>query len=314
MASRIPVLAAAVTAIAVGGFARWTLRQQGRHHTPPLLAVTPAELEAVPPTPGPTPSPPRSEPTPSPPDSDSTPVAPPPSPTPVRSLPREPRPGAPVAPLAIRWTRALALDDLAAVDEGLTRDLEFPGEATDEDGRSYVVKTCRDSLDLHARGISASGRMQDDYWARLCRPLELLHGARPARQSFVSDLERIRGKTLAILPAIMATAFSDEAVEAQQSAVRRGLSWRAYVPSVRVLHERALPSHAARIDDDGWGAFLELLAWADFDGDGFEDVLIRSVNYAPDGCASYERLFLLTRTTAHGVLRVLSAENGATGC
>ncbi len=237
-----------------------------------------------------------------------------PPPAPVRRNAEPPvaplAPGSPVELLAVRWTKALELRALSEVDAALADESQEIGQLPSERGRT-TIKSCLQSLRLHAAGFRAERWDDADPYAMRCRPLSLLKSARPSRRSFVGDIRRVDAATVRALPAAFYTAFSDEAVERRARAGTQGRSWRALAPRLRIELDPVLRDFEGRVvEGDGGEALVQLIAWGDFDGDDTEDLMVHLVNGAVGGTAWYERLFLLTRTRPRAVLTVLSVEDG----
>jgi hypothetical protein len=57
--------------------------------------------------------------------------------------------------------------------------------------------------------------------------------------------------------------------------------------------------------DDGWEATVSLYARGDFDGNGIEELLLRRDGTLLEGTYRNHSLFILTRSSNHGPLRVV---------
>ena len=67
------------------------------------------------------------------------------------------------------------------------------------------------------------------------------------------------------------------------------------------------PPEEATYADETARQHLVLLARGDFDGDGFEDLLLLSEGQLPEGSYEATRLFLVTQTAAEAQLTLLPA-------
>lgn len=136
-----------------------------------------------------------------------------------------------------------------------------------------------------------------------CRALRMLTRARPARVSHVRDV--FTTKALGgVLPADLAPAISPDEAESYARAGREGLSWRKVDPKVR-FEPDANRKHEVDVQGDAVHGDLEWWALGDFNGDGFEDVLVLRTMSPEGGSAVDMAAFLLTRTRPGGVLTVL---------
>jgi hypothetical protein len=214
--------------------------------------------------------------------------------------------------LAVRWTEAIELGSLAEVDAALRAPITDPPELLCDGGTTRLVRSCLESIELHAKGCSAAP-ISGDPWAGRCRPLEMLKAARPARSSHVADIDAVDRPALAVLPAALGTAMSPEEEQHQKRAASKGQSWLGYAPRARIEAGPTSGPYEFRVNEgNGNGALVKIMAWGDFDGDGSEDLMVNTVNYVLEGRAFYERLLVLTRTAPDEVLRVVSDEMGQT--
>jgi hypothetical protein len=145
-----------------------------------------------------------------------------------------------------------------------------------------------------------------EYTLLRCRGLALAAKAKPARVSFVRDVLAAAEPGDA-LPADLALAISREEAAAVKRASRAGRSWRALDKKLSFAEtpadERA--RRMLRFQGDGVGGVLEWWAAGDVDGDGMEDLLVHRVGGPDGGTLQVLDLFVLTRTTPKGVLRVI---------
>jgi hypothetical protein len=136
-----------------------------------------------------------------------------------------------------------------------------------------------------------------------CRALRMLTRARPSRVSYVGDLFSLKapGK---VLPADLAPAIAPGEAEERARASREGRTWSDLDSRLRITPH---PERQEELRVRGDGVTGDLTRWAlgDFNGDGFEDLLLlRSVG-PEGGSATDMAAFLLTRTQPGAVLTVL---------
>jgi hypothetical protein len=207
----------------------------------------------------------------------------------------------------VRWSDQLGLAALVDIEKQLrTVDATGFGEL-ELGGKRIVPRSCVEWSRLHAAGYAPSTAVEvqpDGGARRRCETLTLLSQAKPARQSFTRKL--IFDKSiLAILPADLATRGSPEhdrdialATEKKQSLAYfdpKAKLKRSVLPGVLEISEGGRQSSIA----------LEPMAWADFDGDGTDDVLVSVVNSMAHGSIINARVIALTRSSNDEVLRVI---------
>lgn len=202
----------------------------------------------------------------------------------------------------IRWTRYVELGSLKALAHelkrthpkriGVVHKWGVPGSEED-------IRSCKRAIELHSLGYEepVPFTFKGDAYIARCRPLQLLQKASASRVSHVHGFNVTR-LDFDVLPPGLGTAFSRSRHEKQIELEKRGGTWRDFVPSARMEKDPRLKAHAARVYEDFNNLYLEHLAWADFDGDGYEDVLLYVVNSSTEGTAMYERLVAITRRDA----------------
>jgi hypothetical protein len=200
--------------------------------------------------------------------------------------------------LPVYWSPKLNLGKLEEIDARLLRPVEDPVPLK-KGNRSASFANCKDGLNHLDEGYRAG---TDRDLRRLqalvadCRALDLLKSARPARRSAIGS----NPLDPRFLPAVMAFLPSRE--EAQKAKATPGLSWSRFQPGVKV--EENSQDTATATGADGF-VRLQIYARADFNGDGVEDLLVRTDSYPRAGTYVNTRLFLLSRSAPTQVLRVL---------
>jgi hypothetical protein len=204
------------------------------------------------------------------------------------------------------WSPKLGLKALSEIDSALTKAWEDT-VAVQKGGEKAIVTNCATSLDLLGKGYQPPS--DRDYQAlramsMRCLVLRALKGATPPRQSTLSQF-RLDEKAVDILPPSLGVVVSKDDERRLKDAEAKGQSWKAFEPGVKAPVSNA---GILRVEGDGWSTTLEIYARADFDGDGFEDVLLSVNGSLSEGSYSSARMVVLTRLSGERlhVLRELT--------
>jgi hypothetical protein len=104
------------------------------------------------------------------------------------------------------------------------------------------------------------------------------------------------------LPARLAPAPSPVEIEEQDAATKAGTSWKGYDRTASLV---VLDGARARETSAGSLTHLEILAQADFDGDGSQDSLILTTSGGTEGTWNAVALNLISREADKVVFKVL---------
>jgi hypothetical protein len=167
--------------------------------------------------------------------------------------------------------------------------------------------TCEEWSVLKKRGFSPENTLerQADSGALIrCGGLEFLTHAAPSRVSYMKDvLERVN---TGILPAILATATSEEAVRARATAASQGMSLAQLTPDAKP-GKAQLPGQLQIAEPaSGTSITVNAQAWGDINADGVEDLLLSVLNTADSGSYFETRLLRVTRTAPHAPLSLIA--------
>jgi hypothetical protein len=226
----------------------------------------------------------------------------PPTPTPQQAAQPQPPP----AGCPIRWTPAVTLGDLSELAQPeplLNRPLNLPRRTdkltmVDARGHEAVAKTCGDYLRLLQQGCrskTAYDAALEPFAKAQVYPLLYLRRAAPARQSFVGEFNVAAdaASLLADLPPTLRPVLSGDDAQRVNRLIARGATWKTIFPSARVT---VLGKHDLQVADRSSEVRLGVLAWADFNRDGLEDVLMSVSATARDGTFRSYGFAVLTRT------------------
>ena len=253
-------------------------------------------------------------------------------------------------PSPIWWSPKLGLESLERVEARLEGPFWGTGESYTVykgvgDGRSETtVDTCNMRRRLFEEGYYAQApqRYFEVYLWAMCDALEKLGTAQPAQRSFVRNFVFDRN-AMNVLPAIVGGYESCSFLCRLKRANERGDTWTQLEDSLFKRHARESTSIAVsgqvrsiQVKDDKTATILfeyieeipfeeekttiwsysvdrnplEILAYADFNEDGVEDMMMRR--------QGARNVYVLTRDTPDGVFFVLNAEEHLcpdyTGC
>lgn len=243
-------------------------------------------------------------------------------------------------PYPVWWSPKLGLESLAKIDARLDGPFWKNGKGytvykgVGEDRTEATVDTCNMRHMLYEEGYYAEAPEQyfEVYLWSMCDALEKLRTAKPATASFVRNFVFARN-AMDVLPAIVGGAESCSFLCRLKRANERGTTWTQLADSVLKRHARENTSisvssevRSIQVEDDKTATILienveevpieeerttiwsysvdrirlEILAYGDFNSDGFDDMLMRR-----QGARS---VFILTRDTPDAVFYVLNAE------
>lgn len=204
----------------------------------------------------------------------------------------------------VRWSaEALELKQLSGIDRELAQPLDEP-ILVSRGNEKRSVTGCSSGLDLvaqHFEPVSTPDQQALRAVVLHCLALKALKDALPANRSYLDGF-RFDDGTLARIPAILALAISKDQIKRRDEAEARQRSWAQLDPSASV---RAGSEDSCLVEGDGWEQRLQIIARGDFDRDGIEDWLIQDEAWMTKGSYRSVRLFLLTRTGAGRMLRVI---------
>ncbi|HEX4351989.1 MAG TPA: hypothetical protein VHZ95_03725 [Polyangiales bacterium] len=209
-----------------------------------------------------------------------------------------------------RWSDQLGLAALSDIAQEFKKvDPDQFGDLTQGDVRT-TPQSCEQWTDLHRRGYEAMSTVDaqgDGYALIRCGTLALLQKVQPAKRSCLRDLA-LDSKLLSRLPALVASAWSDDAVADVADATKHHRSLRAYDSDAHVLASKD-KSELQIAEEPGQRVSILITpqAWGDFNRDDNDDLAISVIN-ASEGTAAQARLLLLTCSTPKAVFTVLPSD------
>ena len=218
------------------------------------------------------------------------------------------------------WSPSLELESLDKIDtilDGLYPQVDqavvtkYLGDDNTIPPLREVVRNCRDHIRLIEDGYEIFSFPSDALalkrrYGDECFALDALSRAKPATSSFVSDFE-LNSDALSILPPLFRPVGSCEYLRSSWLANRDGLSWFGFQhrdPYYAVAGVRPLSEIELEIDAEHWSMHVELYGRGDFNGDGREDLLMRTIDRFRDGFDD-SHLFLLVRDGPASTLQIV---------
>ncbi len=217
-------------------------------------------------------------------------------------------------PYPVWWSPTLELDSLDQIDARLAREI-WPGDPeglplAKYEGETRTEVSAFNCIELERwvgegyHGIGTNGFGLQLYNQALCRAIEMLKQAAPARRSYLREFV-LDETAVAYLPAM---AFRMPSCD--------------YQCRQRLANERRIPvsqfEELVRIDSKGVDELeletptmetrITVMARGDLNADGLDDMLVLSNTGATEGTGGWSGIYLLTREAPNAVLFVLNAD------
>jgi hypothetical protein len=206
---------------------------------------------------------------------------------------------------AIPATNQINLEQLK--DVPVPEIVQFGGlKYVNDAGKEVSITTWRDFVRYRQAGYrdaDNSVNVMSGWFWRSRGQIPFLETAIPAGQSFVRGLRPGRDLVRLLLLDI-APMLGEESNEVAD-AIKQHKSWLEFYPQTRIT-EKIGTDLSLRMGQDE--LFLTILAYGDFNHDGFDDMLVCYSQRVMDGTFYYSGLAVLTRTNASDCLRTLPAD------
>ena len=216
----------------------------------------------------------------------------------------------------IWWSPTLELESLDKIDERRRKRFwpeEYEGMDVFKDGdskaKSAVVENCVSLDRLLNEGFYppfSRGSQIAMSLSATCTTLDMLESARAAEVSFVRDFV-MTAEALDYLPAMVNIAPGYDWMCRQYRANERRIPLSRF-EAERNVQLKVLNDFKIEGRIEWWFYDVEILARADFNRDGLEDLLVIASADATEGTWAATTIFLLNRDTPDGVLWVVDAE------
>jgi hypothetical protein len=209
--------------------------------------------------------------------------------------------------LKVRWTSALALNSLEEIDQRLATPWEYPLDVSRFSGKleKAVIANCLSYFDLTRQGFESTPFTYQLVLGADCHALRALSQAVSAQRTHLAGLQ-LDEKVINDLPPDLSLVLSKDDARKVAAAHKEGRSWREFQPITRVTREN---SHTMLVEGHGWKVRMEIYAFGDFNGDGVEDILVKTHGWLTEGTYAATRLLVLTRFQDSGRLHLVTEYN-----
>ena len=201
---------------------------------------------------------------------------------------------------AVNWPTNLTLEQLK--DEPL-KQLDG-GIGMTKEGVAEMAATWREFDRLSSEGYEPADGMSlgmAGWFSSERGIIPFWEHAIPAKQSYVRPLPMNR-KLLQWLPLDLGPQNSNEEIEAVAQAAKAGKSWLDFYPDTKIIKQT---SDSIQLSASGFMITLTVMAYGDFNHDGYDDALLCISHSAIGGTLNYSFNAVLTRTNASDRLRLL---------
>ena len=177
--------------------------------------------------------------------------------------------------------------------------LDFINHADQE----VKVTTWREFVRRHKEGYwektNADSVMSSWFWAT-CGHIPFLEQAVPATNSFVRSLRPGKGLVW-LLPLTLAPQLGEESNDVGEG-IKHHKSWLALYPNTKIVKrtDTELELRMGRYEMS-----VTILAYGDFNHDGFDDMLVSYLHRVTDGTFCYSGVAVLTRTAPDDSLKAI---------
>jgi hypothetical protein len=200
--------------------------------------------------------------------------------------------------LLVTWTPALRLSAPTEIPSRLTTRVTPDGVTLTQvgfkrDARKRTVTTCAGYLAAIGEGYFPLTSYEQGLaypFTRDCYLLRDLQSARPAIRT-VFGTSGWSTTALTELPPLWIIGTRPDG-DRLPGALAAGMSWQTFTPTVRLVR---IDRDTLAAEDDGAIYTLEILARADFNGDGVQDLAVLGSTGAKGGTLNYTRYTILTR-------------------
>lgn len=185
--------------------------------------------------------------------------------------------------------------------------VEFGGlKYVNDAGKEVSITTWRDFVHYRHAGYwdaDNSVNVMSGWFWRTCGQIPFLEKAVPARQSFVRGLKPGRD-LVRLLPLDIAPMLGEES-NGVADAIKQHKSWLEFYPQTRITEQTGTD---LSLQMGRYEMSLTILAYGDFNHDGFDDMLVCYSQRVTDGTFYYSGLAILTRTNATDCLIMLPTD------
>ena len=209
---------------------------------------------------------------------------------------------------------SFGLDSLGGVDAVLEQPI-YPDEegfrlfvGIGKNRRTEFVRSCADIERFRAESSGAVTSPDVELWrlGNVCAPVERLKKAKPATKSYVRDFV-LDADALDYLPAMVTLSPACEELCRLYVANEKRIPWSEYETG-EIQNVTVTSDHEFKVETESDDIEIEILARADFNDDGVEDLYLDVSVKSKEGRWGDGALFFVTRESRNQVLRVLNPD------
>jgi hypothetical protein len=209
-------------------------------------------------------------------------------------------------PYPIWWSPLLELESLDGIDARLDRET-WPGandfmvyKEVGGERIGAIMDTCAKTIELSDGAYEAPGNNNHQIQLRAtawCRTIAAIKHAQPAKQSFVRNF-KLDQSALNVLPIIAHIGPSCYGQCWNLAGNEKKISWK-HLRDYYTVEESG--KNEIKVGDKIDRYRFQLLAQADFNADGLEDIVLMVDYYTTEGTYGTTHMFILTRDSSDGV-------------
>jgi len=224
------------------------------------------------------------------------------------------------APYLIWWSPELELESLEKIDERMERKFWIGGDgipvikSNDSSDTEVFIDSCASYNKLSNEGYYTANNLNSKtlmLYSSICHALEMLANAKPSFSSYINNII-LSQNIVDYLPAMVESGISCDMMCRLVDANERCVPWSKFgvsrLDTSKFQSIDIVNQYKMDVVTSTKSLTLEIIARADFNDNGIEDLLLWVNETAIEGTWGSTNVIVLTREIADGVLWVLNAE------
>lgn len=201
----------------------------------------------------------------------------------------------------VLWTENVNINSLSEIPQLLTKESTTSVNYISDKGQRAVANSCARYFELTKQGYYPENNKEisgESFFKMTCDPLNDLLHAKPAKQSYLRsfDIQKDYGLLPAavVFPSLGESSDTKDNVKAAYPDVFVQTKMASKIAIDLVSKKAAMKSH------------VDILAWGDFNNDGYDDMLIFVANYVLQGTYHSYTTYILTKKSSDGAIEVIN--------